>query len=117
MASLTDYFERTTYKARYEFGARVSGRWNRIPFIGTIYTDSLVSPDQGPRLSIHLDLPIMVDNKIYNIIIDTHRAFKDLKPLVDPFAPEADRIAKASKTSGSGFDSHLAHQTKTRRKK
>ena len=25
------------------------------------------------------------------------------------YAPEADRIAKASKTSGSGFDSRLAH--------
>lgn len=99
MASLTDYFEKTAYRAKYEFGTRVFGRWNKIPFVGTIYGDSLVSLEQGPRLSIHLDLPVMFDNKVYNILIDTHRAFKDLKPLIDPDAPVADRKAKASKQS------------------
>ena len=112
MASLTEYFEKNTYKAKYEFGTRIFGRWNKVPFVGTIYGDSVISLEQGPRLSIHLDLPISVDNKVYNIIIDTHRAIKDLTVLVDPFAPEADRIARASKTSGSGFDSRQAHQKK-----
>lgn len=112
MAGLTEYFERTTYKAKYEFGTRVFGRWNKVPFIGTIYGDSVISLEQGPRLTIQLDLPICVDNRVYNIIIDTHRAFKDLSILVDPDAPVADRKARASKTQGSGFDSHPAHQTK-----
>ena len=97
MASLTEYFEKNTYKAQYEFGTRVFGRWNKIPFMGTIYTDTVVSPEQGPRLSIHLDLPIKFENKVYNIIIDTHSSFKGLTELVDPDAPVAERKARASK--------------------
>ena len=81
MPSLTEYFEKNTYKAKYEFGTRVFGRWNKIPFMGTIYTDTVVSNEQGPRLSIHLDLPIKFENKVYNIIIDTHKSFKDIKRL------------------------------------
>jgi hypothetical protein len=114
MASLTDYFERTAYKAKYEFGARVSGRWNKIPFIGTVYGDTLLSLEQGPRLSIHLDLPIKVDNKVYDIIIDTHRAIKDLKPLVDPFAPEVKRVTKSAKTCDSDSTQELSEKPKSR---
>jgi hypothetical protein len=83
MAGLTEYFERTAYRAKYQFGTRVFGRWNKIPFVGSIYGDSLISPVQGPRLSIHLDLPIKFQDKIYNILIDSHRQFKDIRLLVD----------------------------------
>ena len=114
MASLTEYFEKNTYKPEYEWGTRVFGRWNKIPFIGTIYTDTLISNEQGPRLSIHLDLPIMFQNKVYNIIVDTHESFKGLSELIDPDAPVAERKARASKTQGNGFESHPAHQTKTK---
>lgn len=110
MASLAEYFERERPQPIFEFGTRVFGKYNKIPFIGTVYGDGMVNEEQGPRLSIHLDLPIMIDGKAKSIIIDTYDKFKGLSELVDPDAPVADRKARASKTQGSGFDSHRAHQ-------
>lgn len=112
MASLKEYFEKNRYQAKYEFGTRIFGKYNKIPFIGSIYGDSVVSDVEGPRLSIHLDLPIKIDNVYKFYIIDTHDKFKGLTELIDPDAPVADRKARASKTHGSGFESHPAHQTK-----
>lgn len=112
MASLAEYFERERPKPFFEFGTRVFGKYNKIPFIGTVYGDGLISEEQGPRLTIHLDLPIKVDDNYKTIIVDTYDKFKGLTELVDPDAPVADRKARASKTQGSGFDSHRAHQKK-----
>ena len=84
MVSLADYFAKERYQAKYEFGTRVFGRWNKIPFMGTIYGDSVINQEQGPRLTIHLDLPIKFDNVIYSVIIDTHRSFNELSILCDP---------------------------------
>lgn len=112
MASLADYFERERPKPYFEFATRVFGKYNRIPFIGTVYGDGMVNEEQGPRLSIHLDLPIMIDGNIKSIIIDTYDKFKGLSELVDLDAPVADRKARVSKTQGSGFDSHRARQKK-----
>ena len=116
MANIAEYFEKNRYQAKYEFGTRVFGKWNKIPFIGTIYNDSVISEEQGPRLTISLDLPITFENKTYERIIDIHKNFKELELLLDYDAPEADRIARASKTRGSGFDSHRAHQKKEKPK-
>lgn len=81
MASLKEYFDKERYKPKYEFGSRVFGRWNKIPFVGTIYGDSVISNEQGPRLTIQLDLPIKHNNTVKTIIVDTHKMFKDLKLL------------------------------------
>jgi hypothetical protein len=78
MGNVADYFERNAYKPTYFIGDRVFGRWNKIPFIGTVGNDTLISLEQGPRISILLDLPIKVDNAIHNVIIVKH---KDIKPL------------------------------------
>ena len=110
MASLAEFFERERPKAFFEFGTRVFGKYNKIPFIGTVYGDGMINEEQGPRLTIHLDLPIKVDDNYKTIIIDAYDKFKGLTELVDPDAPVADRKARASKTQGSGFDSHPAHQ-------
>lgn len=116
MVSLADYFAKERYQPKYEFGTRVFGKWNKIPFIGTIYGDSVISESEGPRLSIELDLPIKFANKIYTRIIDTHKNVKEIKRIKE-IAPEADRIDGASKTSGSGFDSRLARQSTKKVKK
>jgi hypothetical protein len=117
VASLAEYFSKNRYLPKYHFGERVYGFWNKIPFIGTVYGDSVISELQGPRLTIQLDLPIIVDGKQKLSIIDTHKSFKKLSTLKNFDALEADRIARASKTPGSGFDSHQAHQKKTRSSK
>ena len=84
MASLKEYFEKNRYQAKYEFGTRVFGRWNKIPFVGTIYGDSVINDEQGPRLTIQLDLPIKHNNVVKTMIIDSHKMFKDLKRLSEP---------------------------------
>ena len=79
MGNLSDYFERTAYKPKYQIGDRVFGHWNKIPFVGTVGNDTLVSPEEGPRISIHLDLPIHLTGRQYSVIIVTHKDVKLLK--------------------------------------
>jgi hypothetical protein len=78
MGNQTDYFERIGYKPTWYLGDRIFGYWNKIPFIGSVGNDTLINHIEGPRISIHLDLPIKFDKKIYNVIIVKH---KDIKPL------------------------------------
>lgn len=77
----TDYFNKIGYKHTYDMGDRVSGKWNKIPFVGTVGNDRLVSLETGPEITIHLDLPIMLDKKIFNFIIVKHKDVKRLKEL------------------------------------
>jgi len=78
MASLKDYFDRVTYKSKYNIGDRVTGTWNDIPFMGTIGNDTQLNPVDGPYVTVHLDLPIMFENKINNVIIVKHKSIKRL---------------------------------------
>ncbi len=79
MGNQTDYFNRIGYKPKYFIGDRVSGKWNKIPFIGTVGNDTLISEIEGPRISIFLDLPIKFKGTVYTIVIVKH---KDIKPLI-----------------------------------
>lgn len=74
----TDYFEKIGYKPKYWIGDRVIGKWNKIPFIGTVGNDTMINEKEGPRISIHPDLPIRFNGTIHNIIIVKH---KDIRPL------------------------------------
>lgn len=114
MASLEEYFNRTRYKGSYEFGERVFGYFNKIPFIGSVGSDRIVSELRGPEITVSLDLPIKVDGEYKTVIIVKHEDIKSL--LVDYDAPVADRKARASKPPGSGFDSHQAHQEQPKSK-
>lgn len=78
MGNQTDYFNRIGYKPKYHIGDRVFGHWHKIPFIGTVGNDTVVNEIDGPRVSIHLDLPMRIDGYNYSVIIVTH---KDIKPL------------------------------------
>lgn len=78
MANQTDYFNRIGYKPKYHIGDRVFGHWNKIPFIGSVGNDTVISEIEGPRISIHLDLPIRFEDQTRNVIIVRH---KDIKPL------------------------------------
>ena len=78
MGNQTDYFEKIGYRPTYFLGDRVSGKWNKIPFIGSVGNDTKINDIEGPRISIHLDLPIKYKDKIHNIIIVKHRDIKKL---------------------------------------
>lgn len=79
MASLKEYFEKNRYQAKYDIGDRVIGKWNKIPFVGTVGNDTLISESEGPRVSVHLDLPIKFEDKVYTILFVKHKDIKYYK--------------------------------------
>ena len=78
MGKLAEYYKQTGYKPTYFIGDRVFGYFNKIPFIGTVGNDTQINEIEGPRISIHLDLPIKVDNNIRNVITVKHQDIKKL---------------------------------------
>ena len=68
MGALTEYFDRIGYKPTWFIGDRVQGRWNPIPFRGTVGNDTVISEIEGPRVSVFLDLPIKHKDKVHNIL-------------------------------------------------
>ena len=83
MANYAEYFEKIAYKPKYFIGDRVFGYWNKIPFIGTVGNDNMISEIEGPRVSIFLDLPIQHENKIYRLIFVKQNQIKRLKNFHD----------------------------------
>lgn len=77
MASLAEYFAKNRYQAKYQIGDRVIGKWNKIPFVGSVGNDTVISEEKGPQVSVQLDLPIKYDGKVYTVLIVKH---KDIKP-------------------------------------
>lgn len=55
--NLADYFFQNRYKPTFGIGDRVFGKKEGIPFIGTVGNDTEISKEEGPRVSVHLDLP------------------------------------------------------------
>jgi len=78
MGNQTDYFERIGYKPKYFIGDRVIGKWNKIPFVGTVGNDRVIN-NNGPEVTVHLDLPIRFEDKVYNFIIVKHKDIKEYR--------------------------------------
>lgn len=76
MANYAEYFEKIAYKPKYFIGDRVFGYWNKIPFIGSVGNDTLISLEEGPRISVCLDLPIIHKGQRHNILIVKHKDIK-----------------------------------------
>lgn len=68
MSNLATYFESKAYKPTWHIGDRVQGTWNKIPFVGSVGNDTLISEVQGPRVSVHLDLPVKYQDKFHNVL-------------------------------------------------
>ena len=73
MQSLAKYFKANRYQGKYSIGDRVIGKWNKIPFVGTVGNDTLINEMEGPRISVHLDLPIKYKDVVYNILLVKHK--------------------------------------------
>jgi hypothetical protein len=76
--NLTEYFKKTCYKSKYEFGTRFYGKYGKIPFIGTGF-DTLRSEEQGPIIVVTLDLPIKIKDKLHYVITVKPKDVKVLK--------------------------------------
>lgn len=79
MGNQTDYFERIGYKPTYHIGDRVFGHWNNIPFVGSVGNDTVINLLEGPRISIHLDLPIKYKDRVHTVIFVKHKDIKEYK--------------------------------------
>jgi hypothetical protein len=77
MGNQTDYFNRIGYKPQYSIGDRIFGKFNGIPFIGTVGNDRVISL-AGPEITVHLDLPMKYKNEIRNFIIIKHKDVKQI---------------------------------------
>lgn len=75
MPNYAEYFEKNRYKSTWEIGDRVFGKQDKIPFIGTVGNDTFISEEEGPRVSVHLDLPI----KGKSVIIVKPKSLKKVK--------------------------------------
>ena len=79
MSNLAEYFAKNRYHPTWHIGDRVFGKWNKIPFVGTVGNDSLVNEVEGPRVSVHLDLPINIGTAFVNMIKVKHKDLIDIK--------------------------------------
>ena len=79
MPTLAEYFKANRYQGKYSIGDRVIGKWNKIPFVGTVGNDTLINEIEGPRISVHLDLPIKYKGVVKNIVTVKHRDIKRMK--------------------------------------
>lgn len=79
MPGLAEYFEQHRYKPKYYIGDRVQGKWNGIPFRGSVGNDTLINELEGPRISVHSDLPIKYKEKYYTVIFVKHKDVKEFK--------------------------------------
>ena len=79
MGNQTEYFERIAYQPEYSIGDRVFGHYHGIPFAGSVGNDTLINHVQGPRISIHLDLPIRLEGAVKNVIIVQHKDVRRMK--------------------------------------
>ena len=79
MSSLAEYFAEHRPEPKYQFGTRVDGIYQGIPFVGTVYGDNLRNQSEGPMLSIHLDLPIQHGGQVVNFIRVNYRAVKGIR--------------------------------------
>jgi hypothetical protein len=89
MGNLSDYFEKNRYNGKYYLGDRVTGTWNKIPFVGTVGNDTLINENEGVRLSIHLDLPIKFKGTVHNMIIANHKNVRSLPEIDDSSSKKA----------------------------
>ena len=71
-----EYFASIAYKPKYFLGDRVFGYFNKVPFIGSVGNDRRISEVEGPTITIHLDLPMKVDNVVRNVIVCKHKDIK-----------------------------------------
>ena len=79
MGRQSDWFNAIGYKHTYDLGDRIMGLWNGIPFVGSVGNDRLVNDLDGPEITVHLDLPIRIEDKIHRIIITKHADVVRLK--------------------------------------
>lgn len=79
MPTAAEYFSKVTYNPTYLMGDRVRGKWQGVPFAGTVAIDNMVDTEEGPYIMVFLDLPIKVSDNVYTIIRVKHNDLIEIK--------------------------------------
>jgi hypothetical protein len=79
MGNQSDYFNRIGYQPVWSLGDRVFGHWNGIPFVGSVGNDTVINHIEGPRITVHLDLPIKYQGNVHHVVVVTHQDIKAYK--------------------------------------
>ena len=70
MAEIKEYFESNRYQPTFFLGDRVEGKYNKIPFRGTVSIDTEQSTTAGPFVRVWLDLPIVAEGReLYTLVL------------------------------------------------
>lgn len=83
MASLAEYFAANRPKPKYQIGERVFGKYNGVPFVGTVGCDNMVNETIGPMVTIFLDLPLKDQTTVHTTFIKVQ--YKDIKQRLKEF--------------------------------
>lgn len=65
MASYAEYFaarDADKPKPKYNYGDRVFGRWNKVPFVASVIRE------ENKAVLVQTDLPLKHDDQIHNIL-------------------------------------------------
>ena len=76
MASLEDYFVRRDAdkpKRKYDIGDRIYGKWNKIPFVGSVLRE------EDLMVLLQTDLPVKYNGAYHNILTVNRDNVKLLK--------------------------------------
>lgn len=74
---LSEWFEANRLPAKFEFGARVSGKYHGIPFVGSVGSDGVRNDDEEPHVTVTVDLPIQYKGSVYNVIRVPRKSVKE----------------------------------------
>lgn len=66
--TLAEYFAQNRYAGKYHLGDRVEGKYKKIPFVGSVGTDSVRFEGEEPHVTVTLDLPLLHDGQIHNVL-------------------------------------------------
>lgn len=65
---IAEWFAQERYQGIYQIGDRVEGRFNGIPFVGSVGTDSIRYDGEEPHVTVTLDLPLRFESTIYRVL-------------------------------------------------
>ncbi|MEY3090737.1 MAG: hypothetical protein RL113_1053 [Pseudomonadota bacterium] len=66
--SLAKYFAKNRTPPTYLIGDRVSGKWNNIPFVGSVLLEHILTEENIPKVHVAVDLPIKYKGTYHNIV-------------------------------------------------
>jgi hypothetical protein len=78
-----DYFEKNRPKPKFNFGDRVIGTYHKVPFVGSVGNDTVLNEKDGPRVTVHLDLPLKYKGTVHTFVFVKYRDIKLLKEMKD----------------------------------